>query len=99
MDIQVNVKRGLISAIPGHPIKDGKKCGHLQGLIFESCYCYNVTCENSITKIETVTIQRTRYDRRGVFSNGYLDDPLDNWQLKYGKPIRTFLTLGEVKFY
>ena len=102
MNIQIRMKRGLIFANHGHEIKDGRKCGSLEAApgTFNSCQCKKVYCANQMSKIETVVIQRIRYNRKGIFSNGYLaGDPNKNWEMKYAKPIRTFLMLSEVRFY
>ena len=101
MDIRVTMKRGEIFATPGHIITDGTECGRFQATagMMERCHCKNVTCTNPISNVESVTIQRVRLNRKSIFTAGYLDSPSSAWELKYAKPIRTYLMLNEVNFY
>ena len=101
MELNVTVKQGKITVIPGHTITDGKRCNTLQAPpgTFHECQCKNISCINPISRIQTVAIQRTRKDRRRIFSSDYHDNTIHNWDGKYAKPIRTFLMISEVRFY
>ena len=101
IDIRVTMKKGEILANPGHLITDGRECGRFQAAagMMDRCSCKNVTCINPISNVETVAIQRVRLNRKSVFTEGYLDNPSSAWEVKYAKPIRTYLMLNEVTFY
>ena len=101
MNLNIRIKTGKISAIPGHVIKDGVKCGKLQAPagFFDSCECTNVKCEKPESNIESVTIQRIKYDRNELFPPSYLNRQFSIMEANYAKPIRTFLVIKEVKFH
>ena len=101
INFNINMKRGKIATVPGHMIKDGTRCGNLQASpgFFSSCECKRIICKSPMSNVESVTIQRIKHDRRGIFSQGSIKDQASSWELKYAKPIRTFLLIKEVKFY
>ena len=101
MNLNVMMKKAMISSLPGNIIKDGTTCGKLEAPagFYDSCDCTNVTCNNPLSNVKSVTIQRIKYDRNGIFDSRFLNEQLLSMQSKYAKPIRTFLVIKEVRFH
>ena len=101
INLNVMMKKAKILSVPGHIIKDGAMCGKLEAPsgFYDSCECTNITCDNPMSNVKSVTIQRIKYNRNRIFAPGFSNEQISEIQSKYAKPIRTFLVIKEVRFH